>query len=256
MRSCAKTSATSRFLRLLVLLGVEVGALPVLHRMASLPYLSTPGANAAAWGLWLRTTAAQDAVAALLRLAATGVAWWLLATTLLYLAARAGRVRHLAAAVEWGTPAPVRRLVDRALALSMVVTLSGGGAAVAATGGPPVPAPLVAVVGGRPGVLLPPGALPAATPQPPPPAVPAVGGAPAAPPPTDRQPPPAPPAGAPGSHRVEPGDSLWTIAVATVGRGDVGPYWREVVRRNLPALRSGNPNLIFPGETVRLPPTS
>lgn len=74
-------------------------------------------------------------------------------------------------------------------------------------------------------------------------------------------------AGARGSatHRVVRGDHLWGIAAARLaGRngGDrrcltaraVAPYWRRVVAANRHRLRSGDPDLIFPGERVVLPP--
>ncbi|SRR5712692_3909463 len=267
MRSYAKPSAIGIFLRLLVLVGVEVGSVPALKRLGSLPYLTTPGASISAWEGWLRSTAPQDAVISVLRLVATGCAWWLLATTVLYLAARVIRipVPRLLGALEWTTPAPIRRLVDRAVALSMVATLAGAGAAFASAGGPPDPAPVVVVVDGQPGVLLPPGArpgtLPAPTPQPPAPRppVPAVTGS--------GGPPPAGTSGPdPASHRVVPGDNLWKIAAerlglglgpgVTVSNGRIAPYWLEIVQRNRAGLRSHDPDLIFPGETVALPPAS
>ena len=62
------------------------------------------------------------------------------------------------------------------------------------------------------------------------------------------------------NHVVEAGDSLWTIAATELAaQGDtsergVAVYWRAVVEANRAALRSGNPNLIFPGEVIALPP--
>src|SRR5713226_577406 len=136
MRSYAKPSAIGIFLRLLVLVGVEVGSVPALKRLGSLPYLTTPGASISAWEGWLRSTAPQDAVISVLRLVPTGCASWLLGIP----------VPRLLGALEWTTPAPIRRLVDRAVALSMVATLAGAGAAFASAGGPPDPAPVVVVV--------------------------------------------------------------------------------------------------------------
>ncbi len=61
-------------------------------------------------------------------------------------------------------------------------------------------------------------------------------------------------------HVVEPGDSLWSIAQAHVAEhdpdatsGDVAQYWRELMSANGPTLRSGEPNLIYVGETLTLP---
>lgn len=65
----------------------------------------------------------------------------------------------------------------------------------------------------------------------------------------------------PGSHVVRRGEHLWSIAadhLATLlGRRpsvtEIDPYWREVVAANAGTIRSGDPNLIHPGEVVRLP---
>jgi nucleoid-associated protein YgaU/DNA-binding SARP family transcriptional activator len=63
---------------------------------------------------------------------------------------------------------------------------------------------------------------------------------------------------------VEPGDNLWTISEdrleADLGRDpsdlEVGPYWREVIDANQDRyVQPGNPNLIFPGQVLVLPPT-
>jgi len=62
-----------------------------------------------------------------------------------------------------------------------------------------------------------------------------------------------------GSVVVEKGDHLWKISAEHIGPGatdgEVFPYWREVITVNTPHLRSGDPDLIFPGEVVRLPAT-
>ncbi|MET1000407.1 MAG: hypothetical protein ABWZ15_01240 [Acidimicrobiia bacterium] len=61
-------------------------------------------------------------------------------------------------------------------------------------------------------------------------------------------------------HIVVAGENLWSIAAAELaGHGEtseraVAAYWRTVVEANRAALRSGNPNLIFPGEVIALPP--
>jgi nucleoid-associated protein YgaU len=64
---------------------------------------------------------------------------------------------------------------------------------------------------------------------------------------------------------VEPGDNLWLIArnqlaLATernprsLRNSEVAAYWVRVVAANRSHLRSKNPDLIYPGESVRLPP--
>jgi hypothetical protein len=65
------------------------------------------------------------------------------------------------------------------------------------------------------------------------------------------------------SHVVTRGENLWRIATAELTRvtgnarpGDheVLPYWRAVLAANRSTLRSGDPDLIYPGEVVTLPP--
>ena len=61
-------------------------------------------------------------------------------------------------------------------------------------------------------------------------------------------------------YEVVRGDNLWSIACRHVRAstpdptlGQVTEYWLEVIDRNVGELRSGNPDLIFPGERIVLP---
>jgi nucleoid-associated protein YgaU len=69
------------------------------------------------------------------------------------------------------------------------------------------------------------------------------------------------------SHRVVPGDNLWTIArdhLAKVRRRpatqlsdrEIAAYWLKVIAANQGRLRSGDPDLIYPGEETVLPPVA
>ncbi|HEY3190410.1 MAG TPA: hypothetical protein VGJ70_23165 [Solirubrobacteraceae bacterium] len=69
----------------------------------------------------------------------------------------------------------------------------------------------------------------------------------------------------PGSVVVQPGDNLWTIAAdalaSATGRdrvslsdAEIGRYWTAVCDANRTAFRSGDVDLIAPGEAVTLPP--
>lgn len=66
----------------------------------------------------------------------------------------------------------------------------------------------------------------------------------------------------PGTHVVVRGDNLWDIAArhlaatvpgAPASAEQVRSYWVELIDANRGHLRSGDPDLIHPGEVVRLP---
>jgi hypothetical protein len=70
----------------------------------------------------------------------------------------------------------------------------------------------------------------------------------------------------PESHTVVAGEHVWGIAaeqlatrtgrpVSDVGAAEIAPYWVRVCMLNAPHLRSGDPNLVYPGEVIELPPT-
>jgi nucleoid-associated protein YgaU len=56
---------------------------------------------------------------------------------------------------------------------------------------------------------------------------------------------------------VTEGDHLWKISAHHLGDDTpdeiIAPYWRRVIEVNTPHLRSGDPDLIYPGEVVELP---
>lgn len=60
---------------------------------------------------------------------------------------------------------------------------------------------------------------------------------------------------------VRPGDHMWALAeerLATargrvVSDCEIAPYWLQVVASNMSRIRSGDPDLIFPGEVLVLP---
>ena len=51
------------------------------------------------------------------------------------------------------------------------------------------------------------------------------------------------------SYTIRKGDTLWGIAKSKYGNGGL---WSEIWNNNRGNLRSGNPNLIYPGEVIRL----
>lgn len=69
------------------------------------------------------------------------------------------------------------------------------------------------------------------------------------------------------SHRVVPGDNLWTIArdrlaevrgrpATQLSDREIAAYWLKVIAANQGRLRSGDPDLIYPGEETVLPPVA
>lgn len=67
---------------------------------------------------------------------------------------------------------------------------------------------------------------------------------------------------APLTWQVRPGDHLWSIAGEHLAivldraptRDEHRNYWVEVVDTARPIIRSGDPNLIYPGEEIPMPP--
>ena len=352
-----KAAALRRAGSLPALVAIEIAAVAGLHRLGGLGAFQIPWQQLGRdLDDWLLYSPVEDVLGAVLRMVALLVAWWLLASTALYLAASVTRVPTLVRSVEWLALPAVRRVADRAVAVALATSIAGASPAVAGTlvarrgpglvaattttappaggyvpnpagptgGQPPAPpsssstttsttstttsrpsttaSTLVPTTStGRPPTtptVEPPGPKPTfqATTSTPTPTtragVPATtrAGAPttSAPGPGYRprpagtttttrppggSPPPAPPA--PGSqgpggtllptlHRVVRGDNLWLIAknhlaLATernprsLGNGEVAAYWMRVIAANRGYLRSKRPDLIYPGEYVRLP---
>ena len=115
----------------LALVVFEIMALVVLHRLGELPWLRIPFDDLEGW---LQTSAPADVLAAVVRLIALGVAWWLLGSTALYALARVSRIPGAVRAVEWFTLPSVRRLADQALALTLATSIVSGGANAALAG--------------------------------------------------------------------------------------------------------------------------
>jgi hypothetical protein len=263
----------------------EALAVVALHRLGGVDGFAIPRHDL---GRWLQQSTSEEVLLAGVRFVALVAAWWLLGSTVLYVATRVAHLHGAARALGWATLPAVRRWVDRAATVSIVaMTALGVGRPAAADPPPPTstaPAPVIvdadhrdpARVPSRPpssvrtgqaadsppaptvpltGTTFPPTTTtaPLAPPNVPPPVVPV---APAAP----------PPATAAGTtHTVTGGEHLWSIAAAQVATAtgkppadlspaDVAPYWLRVVDLNRHRLRSGNPNLVYPGEVVELPP--
>lgn len=312
--------------QLAAVLGLALGAVVFLHGLGSLHYFQVDWTDLMSW---LATTPAEDVFVAAVRLLALTCAWWLLASTSLYTLARLSRVPAALRAVEWAALPAVRRVADRAVAVTLVgsTVFGGAGTAVAAErDGLDATMPTAVVLsvddenpgaghdeadpgyrptpaGEGPGSVTQSDSSPFRLPLPQAPA--AVGPPPATELPSDSteaepaasvqsppgEPEPTPAESTPASqpeqgtqqedvsarprdgeatpdtsqpaaaHTVVRGDSLWTIAHDTLtsawsrppSTDEVARYWREVVAGNAASLRSGDPDLIHPGEVVHLP---
>ena len=211
---------------LLVALVVALGA-------AGRGALAPPPLSLEEWAAWASDRTPLEAAAAVLRLVALAGAAYLLATTALGLVAGGlGSGRAVGVVARWSPPV-VRWVVGASLA----------GALTAGTAGAAVSSPPPTMV------LLPDDEPPSTTTT----TLPVTAPAPPA---------PAPPASV-TTIVLAPGDHLWSVAARTLatawGRApaerEVAPYWRLVVELNRSELPNPiDPDLVFPGEVVRLPP--
>jgi hypothetical protein len=148
MVATGRSTALRRAGSFLALLAFEAGAVVLLTRLGDVPSLRIPWHNLTPW---IVDSPVEDVLAAILRTIALLVAWWLLASNVLYLLARLTHVPSAIRAVRWMTLPVVRRATDHALALTLATSLmsagTGTGAALAAT------TPVVATAPQRPGPL-------------------------------------------------------------------------------------------------------
>jgi hypothetical protein len=121
------------------LLAFEVAAVALLHRLGGLAAAHIDWSHP---GEWLRVTAPEDAAVGVLRLVGLVGAYWLLATSALYLGGRVAHVPRVVAGVRWATLPGVRRIIDGALAAS-IVGASALGPGVAHASPPPTRPPVV-----------------------------------------------------------------------------------------------------------------
>jgi nucleoid-associated protein YgaU len=223
-----------RIVAFVLLVALEVAAVVALARLGHrAPFAVAWGAL----GTWLRSTDPVDAVAALVRLAALAATGWLLAVTLacalVDVVSRRTMPVGLHAHVRRATPRAIRRVVDRALLVAVVGVASLPRVAHAAAPG---------VRDGRAAPTSVTRALPAPTPA-------------------------APSAGVSLTAvavTVAPGDDLWRLAAARLAAtadrsraeladAEIAPYWLAVCEANRSVVRSGDVNLVYPGEVLVLP---
>ena len=201
------------------------------------PPLTAP----ADWHEWVAGREPPEAFVALLRLAALGLCWYLVGTTVAAVVARAVGAAPLTRVVDTLTLPVLRPVMRGALGASLA-------ASTVLTGAPPVfagPAPPT-VAGPAPPVIM---MIRLREPSDPAPRL----EVPIASPPRIT------------TWQVRPGDTFWEIARNTLapalGRApnerEITSYWRRLVDANRDALRDRrNPDLVFPGQVFQLPDLS
>jgi hypothetical protein len=222
-------------------------AIVALHRLGSAGWLRIDWADLPGW---MADATLEEGVAAAARVIGLAAAYWLTGSTLIYLVASLSRIPVLIRAAGSVTLPLARRLVDGVVISTLAAsTMAAPLVAVSLSDERSMPViPPQYVVD----PTIPPG--PTASPQP------ASGHPPA----------PAPPSTAarPGLEAsmfevvVRQGDNLWTLAArrleqaaaGTPSEDEIRAYWRTVIDANAGRIRSGDPDLIFPGEVIVLPP--
>lgn len=262
-------SRTWSALGLLATLGAGAGSVYLLHKLGSHLWMAVDWQHP---GGWLDVVPVEWALAAIARLLGLAIGYWLVASSSLYILARLLRLPAAVRSIGWATLPVVRRLADRIVmtglaAASLVAPaplLVQAAPSVVPTTTPETIAPgYVPVPAGRtpptipdPSTTAPINTTPITTTVPPAPVSdqPAADQAAGTPPPRERM-------VVPTEVRVVHGDHLWVIAerhlVAVWDRPaadhEIAPYWLKVIEANRARLRSGNPDLIYPGEVIVLP---
>lgn len=219
-----------------------------LVRLGRLDWLRVEWSDPVAW---LRVADTEVVVAALARLAGLATVGWVLTSTLLYALVRMLGWRP--SRLQWLSVGPIRRAVDTVVAGSLVVsTMAPAGALI------------------DPGTLPPPSTMPVESIDPAYVPTPAGSGEASSPTTSLKGESPQEAVAAPetledvappGAVTVQRGDSFWLLAARHLesvwGRSptdaEIASYWIQVVEANREHIRSGHPDLIFPGEVVVLP---
>lgn len=114
--------------RLVLIFALEVGFIVVLHMLGSLDKMAIDFTN---FKQWIDTTPPEVALVSSIRILALGFSYWMLATSFLYMAARAFNIPILIRALELTTVPGVRRAIDAGLAAAIIGgTVFGGAGAV------------------------------------------------------------------------------------------------------------------------------
>jgi hypothetical protein len=231
-----------------------LAALGVLHVLGRGPLTAPPLTRPDALATWVDRQSAAVLAFGSLRLAAMGLAWYLLAATIASLLAAIVGSTRWSAVVETLSPAVVRRVVQGGAGVTMAAAVTGAQAAAwAAPLGPTTIASPVPVMR-----RLPPD-QPSTSQAPPPTTTPR----PPAPPPTVTPASTPPTSAPPPTWVIRAGDNLWSVAEATLARAwgrppsdaEIDGYWTTLITANRARLAHGDdPDLVFPGQVFVLPP--
>jgi len=232
-----------RRLPLGVVIVALIAAVVFLHRLADYYPLAS-----------LQTGPLELALGTLARLVGLTIAYWLLGSGVLLILVYLTAVPAAIRAISWVTWRPLRRLIERSVASSLVIALSTSSAgASVAPGYVPVPA-------GDPRTTTTTAAAVTTTTQPLSITVLRPVDTLYLPIENPRQTAVATTVGE-IEVTVQRGDSMWLLAERRlrelrdnkVTDADIAPYWLAVIAANQRRIRSGDPDLIFPGELLLLP---
>jgi LysM domain len=123
MGTAGRSTPLRRTGSLLGLLALELAAVLALHWLGRLPGLRIRWDEPVPW---LLSSPVQEVLGAILRSVALVMAYWLLASTLLYLLASLTRLPSAVRAVGWATLPLVRRVADHAVAVTLATSMVGG----------------------------------------------------------------------------------------------------------------------------------
>jgi len=123
MGTAGRSAPLRRAGSLLGLLGLELGAVLVLHWLRRFPGLRIRWDQPVPWVL---SSPVQEVLGSVLRMVALVMAYWLLASTVAYLLASLTRLPGAVRAVGWATLPLVRRVADHAVAVTLATSMVGG----------------------------------------------------------------------------------------------------------------------------------
>ena len=252
--------------RAAAVIGVCMWSLGLVGMGVALVRLDGGGSLVVDWshpGAWLARTPPDVALAAIARLGGLVAVAWVVASSAVYLSLRLAGLRT--ARLDWLSIGPVRRLVEAVLAGSLALT--GVVPALARPDTTTTSHPTT--VTPHPTTTVTPHPTTTVTRAVDPAYVPVPAGARSTPPREDREPagpttgrddPMAEPPG-PVVVMVRPGDHLWGLAEHRLRQiwdrqphpAEVAHYWVATLEANLGRLRSGHPDLVYPGEEIVLP---